>query len=469
MNSLKIEEIIKSTAGKLMYGNVDNEIDKIVIDSRDADSSSLFISIIGENQDGHKFIKSAYDQGCRNFMISDASYISKEIYDSNVVIVDNTEIAMGKIAKYYIQRFDIPVVAVTGSVGKTTTRDMVYSVVSNRFNTLKNEKNLNNQFGVPLTVFNLDERYKCAIIEMGMTGLGEIQYLADIVRPKIGVISNIGMSHIERLGNQENIFKAKMEITTFFDENSTLIVNGDDDFLGKLVDNKDKSFVQKKYNIMSFGFSEKNTLYCSEFETYENKSTKFIVTTNEGDFQFEIPTVGVHNIYNAMSAILVGLSLEMDIDEIRAGLLNFIPTENRQDIIQTKNMTIINDVYNASPDSMIASLKVLSLYKNRRKVAILGDCLEMGEFAEGSHRRIGKEAAKKSDVILTSGEASKYIGLEAIENGFDSENVYHFDKKEDLIKNIQQIIKNDDVILAKASRGMKFEDIVEYLEEVSQC
>ncbi|MDU3828316.1 MAG: UDP-N-acetylmuramoyl-tripeptide--D-alanyl-D-alanine ligase, partial [Peptostreptococcus sp.] len=335
--------------------------------------------IIGENTDGHKYIKSAYDLGCRTFMVSQELDILDQLDGSSIVCVDNTELAMGQLAKYYKNKFDIPVVGITGSVGKTTTRDMVYAVVSNKFRTLKNEKNLNNQFGVPLTIFNLDSSYECAVIEMGMSGFGEIDYLADIVRPDIAVISNIGTSHIEHLGSQEGIFKAKMEISDYFSEDSCLIVNGDDEYLSKLRAEKDAI----SYSLCSFGKDWKNTIVLKSIENLDNK-TNFVVKIEDKEEEFSIPTVGEHNVYNAMSAILVGLRLGMNIDEIRQGLMNFVATGDRQNIINTGKYLVINDVYNASPDSMIASLKVLALNKDRRKVAILGDCLEMGDYEEAS-------------------------------------------------------------------------------------
>lgn len=465
MISLKIKEVLEATRGqksngRLVIGDLEASLSSIVIDSRQAGPDTMFIAIIGENTDGHKYIKSAYDLGCRTFMVSQELDILDQLDGSSIVCVDNTELAMGQLAKYYKNKFDIPVVGITGSVGKTTTRDMVYAVVSNKFRTLKNEKNLNNQFGVPLTIFNLDSSYECAVIEMGMSGFGEIDYLADIVRPDIAVISNIGTSHIEHLGSQEGIFKAKMEISDYFSEDSCLIVNGDDEYLSKLRAEKDAI----SYSLCSFGKDWKNTIVLKSIENLDNK-TNFVVKIEDKEEEFSIPTVGEHNVYNAMSAILVGLRLGMNIDEIRQGLMNFVATGDRQNIINTGKYLVINDVYNASPDSMIASLKVLDLNKDRRKVAILGDCLEMGDYEEEGHRRVGLQSVRRSDVIITQGKAARFIGIEAQEHGFDLSNIYHFDTKEELIEDLKNILEDQDAILVKASRGMAFEDIVNYLKE----
>ncbi|MDY5479521.1 MAG: UDP-N-acetylmuramoyl-tripeptide--D-alanyl-D-alanine ligase [Peptostreptococcus porci] len=468
MKSLTVAEIVDSTAGNLMSQCEVDTLDNIVIDSRDAGEKSMFVAIIGETLDGHCFVEPAHENGCRTFLISSAKNLPEKVLkDSNIILVENTELALGKISKYYLSKFDVKVIGITGSVGKTTTRDFVYSVVSNKYCSIKNEKNFNNQFGVPLTIFNINNKHEVAVIEMGMCGFGEIDYLAEITRPQIAVISNIGLSHIQSLGSQEGIFKAKMEISNYFDEGSVLIVNGDDEFLSNVYRDSKLDKNKYKFEVQSFGKLPTNTIYLKEYKVLENKATTFIVKIEgiKEDLEFTIPTIGEHNLYNALSAILVGIKMGMSVDEIREGFKNFIPTKDRQDILSTDNFTIINDVYNASPDSMIASLRVLSMYDDKRRVAILGDCLEMGDFAELGHRKIGFAAIGKADIVITVGDKSQFIGIEAKEKGFDLSNVYHFESKLELFEELRTILEKDDVILVKASRGMKFEEIVEYLKE----
>jgi len=402
-------------------------------------------------------MESAYKNGCRTFIKNESNGIKLGSSDINLIEVKDTEKAMGDIAKYYKGKFDIPYIGITGSVGKTTTRDMVYAAISSKFNTLKNEGNLNNHFGVPLTLFNLDESHECAVIEMGMSGFKEIEYLANIVDPQIGVISNIGLSHIENLGSQEGILKAKMEITTNFNSNNTLVVNGDDKFLATL---KDKSH---EYNLKTFGFNKENDIYCESYKMNE-ENLIFICIIDGKEEEIFIPTVGEHNIYNAMSAILVGMSLGFSLEEIKKGLKNYKATKMRLDIVKNDKLTIINDAYNASPDSMEAALKVLGRYKNRR-VAILGDMFEMGEHAEYGHRLVGKSVINNADLLITIGNDSKFIGKEAINLGFSEENIHHFETKEDVINKIDNLLKDNDTVLLKASRGMKLEKIVEYLNK----
>lgn len=457
MNSLTISELTIATNGRLVIGNESDEVKDVVIDSRKANKDNVFVAVIGESLDGHQFMQSAYENGCKTFIKNATSSIKLNSSDINLIEVKDTQIALGDIARYYKEKFDIPYIGVTGSVGKTTTRDMIYATVSSRFKTLKNQGNLNNHFGVPLTLFNLDDSHECAVIEMGMSHFKEIEYLANIVKPKIGVISNIGLSHIENLGSQEGILQAKMEITTNFDESSILVVNGDDKFLATL---KEKNL---NYSLKTFGFNKDNDIYCESYTMNEEDLT-FICYIDGKKEEIFIPTVGEHNIYNAMAAILVGKELNISLDDIKCGLRNFKATKMRLDIIKNSKMTIINDAYNASPDSMEAALKILGRY-SERKVAILGDMFEMGEHAEYGHRLVGKCAIENADVLIAIGKDSIFMCEEAKSLGFDVSNIHHFETKEDAIEKIDELIKQGDAILVKASRGMELEKIVEYLNK----
>lgn len=469
MISLRVEEVVQATQGQLVcQGEDSGVITNIVIDSRLVCPGAMFVAIVGESMDGHTFLESAHQEGCKFFLVSNESYITDRFKDSTVIKVDNTEIGLGLLGKYYRDKFDIPFVGITGSVGKTTTRDMVYSVLASKFNTIKNEKNYNNQFGVPLTLFRLEPSHQCAVIEMGMCDFGEIEYLANIVRPKIGIITNIGMSHIEHLGSQEGIFKAKMEITSGFDKASSLIINGDDRFLRAELE-RYRNSNKDSYKVYSFGMELQNDLCCKSQEIIDHDKTRFTCGFEGQSYDFTIPCLGEHNVKNAMAAILAGHIMGMTMEEISKGLMDFVATENRQDIIKTDRFVLINDVYNASPDSMIAALKVLKLYKDNRRVAILGDCLEMGQFAEEAHRKVGYQSIDKADIIITTGQAARFIGVEAMERGFDLSRVFHFESKDELICALPEVVDDGDVILLKASRGMKFEDIVEVLKGGCQC
>ena len=457
MEALSVKDLLQATNGNLVSGNELDEINNIAIDSRKAKLGDVFIAIIGENLDGHKFMQSALDNGCKTFIKNRSNSIKFESSDINLIEVDDTTIALGDIAKYYKEKFVIPYIGVTGSVGKTTTKDMIYAAISNNFDTLKNEGNFNNHMGVPLTLFNLNKKHECAIIEMGMSNFNEIEYLANIVNPKIGVISNIGLSHIENLGSQDGILKAKLEITTNFDENNILILNGDDEYLSKVCKE------DCNYNLKTFGFNSNNDVYCTEYIMSED-SINFKCIIDGKEEAIFIPTVGKHNIYNAMAAILVGLTLGMELEDIKLGLRGFTASKMRLDIFKKDDLTIINDAYNASPDSMKAALDILGRYEKRR-VAILGDMFEMGEHSEYGHRLVGESSINNVDILITIGDMSKFIGDEAKKLGLDNNNIHHFENKELAIESLNNLINKDDVVLVKASRGMKLEQIVEYLSK----
>lgn len=458
MEKFTVKNIIDATNGYLIIGDKNQVVKDIVIDSRNAFLETAFVAIKGENLDGHNFLQSAYDNGCRIFIVSDEEKFDLSNSDSTVIKVEDTQLYMGYIAKYYKEMFKIPFIGVTGSVGKTTTRDMVFSALSGKYNALKNVGNLNNHLGVPLTLFNLNSNHECAVIEMGMSHFGEIEYLADMVKPKVAVISNIGLSHIENLGSQEGVLKAKMEITKNFSSENTLIINGDDTLL-RTIKNKDVN-----YTVKSFGFDDSNDLYCKKYETHENKIV-FSCDINGVEETFIVPAIGEHNILNSMSAILVGLTLGLSISEIKEGLQSYTATKMRLELKRKDSLLVIDDCYNASPDSMISALKVLSRYESR-KIAILGDIYEMGEYAESGHRKVGEASIGKADILLTIGSYSKYIADEAILKGFNKEKVIHFNSKKDCLCTLDEIIRDDDTVLVKASRGMGLEDIVNHILKI---
>lgn len=453
MENIKIKDLIKATQGALLVGDKEREVKDVVIDSRKANENTLFVAIKGENFDGHDFIEDCYKAGCRMFIVSSEDEKVGVKGDMTIIAVENTELCMGDIAKYYKELHKIPYIGVTGSVGKTTTRDMVYSALSGKHKVLKNIGNLNNHLGVPLTLFNLESKHECAVLEMGMSHFGEIEYLSDMVHPEIAVISNVGLSHVENLGSQEGVLKAKLEITKNFGKDNLLVINGDDKMLSSL---KVKSL---PYKLKTFGFNSDNDIYCKGYYV-TTKNISFVCNINGKDESFEVPTLGEHNILNAMSAIIVGMELGLNLGEIREGLKGYVATGMRLDVLENDRFTVINDCYNASPDSMKSALKVLSSFGDERKVAILGDMFEMGDMSEVGHREVGEACIGNADVLITVGKDSQYILDEASIKGFCATNLYHFSDKEHLIDSLDSILREGDVVLVKASRGMKLEVVV---------
>lgn len=453
MEKLTIDEVVSSTSCNVLLKNNLNDIEYISTDSRDIKENTLFISLIGERFDGHNFLEEVYSKGCRAFIIEKDASFNKD--DITLIKVPSTLYALGDIAKYYRNKFNINVIGVTGSVGKTSTKDIIHSVLSKKYNTLKNEGNFNNEIGLPKTIFNINSDNEYSVLEMGMDHKGQIKHMADISNPLIGVISNIGTAHIEFFDNQDGIFNAKMEITSFFDENSLLVVNGDDEYLKTLL-NKDSN-----YKILSYGFNTYNDIYPINYKINENTST-FTCLINGKEEEFTIPSPVKHNILNSLCAITIGLYLDIDINKIKEGLATFTLSKSRMDIFKTNKYKIINDCYNASLDSVISALDVLK-NNNTRKVAILGDILELGKFSKEIHEEIGKHI-KDIDILITVGKDSLYINDTAVSSGFNIDNTYHYIDNETLLKDINKILKDNDTILVKASNGMKLSEVVDYLK-----
>lgn len=448
-----LKNIVNAVNGKLLNTLDENiEIKNISTDSRNIGENTLFVPIVGERVDGHNFIKSAFEKGAV------CAFTEKEenITEVPLIKVKNTVKALGDLAKYYRKSLDVKVVGVTGSVGKTTTKDMVASVLSQKYNVLKTEGNYNNEIGMPLTVFNMDKNTEVAVLELGMSEFREIDYLSAIAKPDIAVITNIGTSHIENLGSREGILKAKTEMLPYIQEKGIVILNADDDMLITLD--------TEKYNIIWYGIENKCGIYADNIQLLGLEGSKCDIHTGKEILSVYIPVSGKHMIYNAMAAVAAGKQLGLDNEQIVKGICEFIPTKMRMNIINCENgITIINDAYNASPQSMKAAIDVLTGSACIRKVAILGDMYEMGDFAPKYHKEVGEYAAKADiDVIIAVGEISENIKSGAEEAG--AKKVLYFRKQEDI--KLQEILKKGDIVLVKASRGMHLEDTIDKIEKV---
>lgn len=369
-----------------------------------------------------------------------------------IVQVLDTRKALGDIAKYYKQIHNVPSVAVTGSVGKTTTKDMVASVLSQKYRTLKTQNNYNNDIGVPDTIFNLEKEHEAAVIEMGMNHFGEIEYLAEIGRPDIAVITNIGESHIANLGSQEGIFRAKMEITKLFGADNTLIVNGDDKFLSKTKGIGD-------YKVVYYGMENpENDVKVKNIMPNGQHGIKFTAVIPDGEYEVRVNVPGEHNVYNALAAVCAGLEMNIPMPDIVRGIENVELTSQRLDIEDYKGITIINDCYNASPDSVKAAVKVLCSENADRKIALLGDILEMGDYAEKAHYELGRFIAESGiDVLVTAGSNMKHLVQGAQDGGMSD--VKAFDKTLGVCEYIKDKLKKGDAVLVKASHGMNFSEV----------
>lgn len=452
---MTVEDILSATGGTLLSGDTKTEFTDITTDSRRSAEGVLFIPLEGEKFDGHEFIKAAFDMGAAAVLThKDADLM----IDKTIIKVKDTFKALHDIAVYYKKKYPVPTVAVTGSVGKTTTKDMLYAALAAKYKTLKTPNNFNNEIGVPITVFMLEKEHECAVIEMGMNHFGEIERLAEMGQPDAAVITNIGMSHIENLGSQEGIFKAKMEITKNFAKDNTLIVNGDDKFLSKTKGMGD-------YKVVYYGIDNpENDVYAKDIVNKGLKGVEFTAVLDGGEYRVEVTQPGKHNVYNALAAICVGQTFGVPIEDAVRGIKNCEYTSQRLEIIEKSGIQIINDCYNASPDSIRAALGVLKYAVTERKIAVLGDVLEMGEYAKDAHYALGKAVVDNGiDILITAGENAAYIAEGARDNGM--KNVKSFPKTLDVCGYIIDVVRKGDAVLIKASHGMHFEDIYKTIEE----
>lgn len=461
MIPLSLEELITVVEGELLAGNINTEFSGCTIDTRRIKKDQLFIPIVGTNFNGNDFIEQAFKAGATVCIISDLSKrpASIDVENQALIYVKDSLVALQRIAAYCLIKTEIPVIAVTGSTGKTTTKEMISSVLEQNYNVLKNEGNLNNHIGLPLTLLDMTDDHEIAILEMGMSGFDEIKLLSAIAQPQIGVITNIGESHIENLGSKEGIYKAKMEITSFMKKDDLLIVNGDDPYL-KLEDN---SRVTK----IMVGEGSNCELLLKSYTLDNEKGSTFKVNYHGNLIEFKLQVPGYHNIQNALLAITVGLHLGLELEEIKRGIREYKGSEMRLNTYEIRDgIRVINDSYNASPDSMEAALSVLGAYKEQKKIAVLGDMLEMGDFGIDAHERLGRLAVESGvDYLLLFGEMSKYAVKGALDAGGDSEKIIHSTNRDIIVKELLKIIEFESVVLFKGSRGMKMESFIEELKE----
>lgn len=455
-----VKDIVNICNAELVWGNKNEICKNFSKDTRTINSGDVYIGIKGENFDGNKFYLEALEKGAKVCIIQDIEIELEKVKkygDVSIIKVKDTIKALQDIAKYKRSLYNIPVIAITGSVGKTSTKDIVASVLETKFKVLKTQGNLNNHIGLPLTILKL-ENHEALVVEMGMNNLGEIRVLTNIAKPNVAVITNVGTSHIGNLGSRENILKAKLEIIEGLEKNGTLVINKDNDLLKKWYEENKNS----KYKVKTYGIKEKCDYRGYNIEANENGSN-YKVDINNKTYEIKINVGGEHFVYNSLCAITVAELFEIPMEKIQKGILQFELTKNRMEIKNKNNITIINDTYNANYDSMKAAIDFLGRRKER-KIAVLGDMLELGEFSEKLHRDVGKVIVKNDiDILITVGENAKYISDEANKLGMNELNIINCNNNLEAINKIKNIMKKNDVILIKASNGMKFKEIVEAL------
>lgn len=449
---LNFNELVEGLQGEILIEGKNKEFNTLSTDTRKLEKNNIFLALKGENFNGNKYVEQAFLKGASIVVVDEVLFDIDKFKDKGTVIkVKDGNDALLSLAKFYRKKLNIKVIGVTGSCGKTSTKDLVAAFLSEKYKVFKTKGNFNNHIGMPLMILQLDSSYDVCVLELGMSHLGEINRLADASRPDIALITNIGISHIENLKTRDNILKAKLEITNFFNKDNVLIVNGDDDKLCNLKENG--------YKLIKTGKSF-NKLYAENI-ILDEKSTKFTLVYNNEKHDFKLPMVGAHNVSNALIAIGAALELNVSFDEMAKGLNNIENTSMRLEFIEGNNFTIINDCYNASPASMKSALEVLKNSKGKRKVAILGTMNELGDEAKKAHKLVGTYAKDTADLLLVTGDYK-----EEFKEGFEKNSIKIYNTKDELIKDLNNTIEHGDVVLVKASRGIKYEEIVNALKEV---
>ena len=425
--------------GELLPSFVDN----VTIDSRSVRPGTLFVPVVGRVFDGHTFIPEAASAGAL-CVLSD-----HEIEGTPYILVSDTTEALQRLAEAYLEANRIPVVGVTGSAGKTSTKEMLYSVLSRHFRAYRTPGNLNNQTGVPQAVFQIEKEHELAVLELGTNHPGEIRSLARIVRPDVCVITNIGVAHIEFFGSRENIFRGKTEMLEYMRPGGHAVVNGDDDFLCTVPD------------AVTYGTGSGNRFRAENIRDCGLDGSEFDVAIGDRTVRIHVPAPGRHMIYNALAAIAVGSLFGMNADEISEGVASYKPFAGRLEIKRIDGITVLDDSYNANPASMKSSIDVLQYAKGRR-VCILGDMFELGEKSEGFHRDVGSYAAESgADLILCVGSEAEYIYASASDAAPDR--CRYFRDTDSLTDALPDLIRSGDTVLVKASHGMHLERIVQFI------
>ncbi len=459
---MNVEDILNATKGNLLIGNLKENCENFCTDTRKIQKDDVYIGIKGEKFDGNEYYEEALKKGANVAIISGIKIQKEDLEkfkNKTIIEVEDSVKAFGDIAEYKRELYNIPVIQVTGSVGKTSTRDIIANVVRTKYKTLQTEGNLNNHIGLPTTLLKL-KNHEAVVVESGMNHLGEISYLGKITKPTIAVITNVGTAHIGLLGSRENILKAKLEILENLKPGGTVVINNDNDMLNKWA-KEDKTY--KKY---TFGIDEASDVMAYNIKIGSDSSTYNVKINNE-EYTVTVPVSGKHFVYNSLCAIAIGNLLGIEPENIIKGIASFTLTKNRMEVVKIKdNVTVINDAYNASYDSMKPALEYLQELPAKRKIAVLGDMFELGEFSEEIHKKVGIEVVThKIDMLVTVGKLAKYIAEEAKYLRMPEENIISLETTEEASAYLNNILQKDDAVLLKAAHGMHFSEILKLIKD----
>lgn len=447
MRGISVKQAAEIVNGKL-YGTqgLDSEIIGVTIDSRKVENGYMFAALKGERVDGHDYIAKAFELGA---VCCIAEKLPENV-EGTVILVPDVAAALKILAENYRKRFDIPVIGIAGSVGKTTAKEMIASVLSQKYNVLKTEKNLNNELGVPLTIFRIEPEHEVAVIEMGISDFGEMSRLAQMVQPTKALYTLIGHAHLERLHDRNGVLKAKAEMLDFMPDDGTVFLNADDDLLAKL---------DCRQNKVLYGTKDNADVKAENILSDSLSGLSCDIVSGDRRIPVKVPSYGSHMVYAALEGAAVGLAMGLSNAQIAAGIAAYETVGRRANVCDTGFITLIDDCYNANPDSVMCAVDSLKSVDGR-KVCILGDMLEMGENKAELHAKVGKYASDNGvDMLLTVGELSKNTCTAAEEISS-----LHFDTNAELITGLPELIEKGDTVLVKASHSMKFDEISDALK-----
>jgi len=450
-------EVAAITNGKILSGSTDVNIKTITSDSRELGEDNLFIPIKGENFDGHDFIAPLFDEKkilC-SLTMADGFEESAEKNGATLIRCDDTLCALGRLGRFNRMKYSPFIVGVTGTNGKTTTKELIAEVLSVKYKTLKNKKNYNNEIGVPFTLLEMDKSHEAAVIEMGMNHRGEVERLSKMVMPEIGVITSIGAGHLEFLGTVENVARAKSEIVSGMKKDSLLLVNGDTECLNIV----HELAVSAELKVLTYGLNQR----CN-FKPESYKMTQAGVSLVYSGIDFFVPLYGKHNLYNLLAAIAIADLVGISLSEVKERLASFENVAGRSEIID-RGFIVINDTYNSNPLSSLYALESLcEVFPSRRKIAVLADMKELGELAPLYHIKVGEfVAARNFKELLLFGDMAQYYQKGALSAGMKADKIMIFDDKMALALYLREKLTERDVVLVKGSRSMKMEDVVQRL------
>ncbi len=468
---LTLADVVEGLTGYRWAAAERQLISQVVIDSRQASPDSLFVALPGEQVDGHDYVRDAFDQGAIAAMVHRLPTIDCSVIDVSTIynlqsqtsvhlpvclkVADSLK-GLQQIAAYWRARFNPRVIGITGSVGKSSTKELVWAVLRQRFNTLKNPGNLNNEIGLPLTLLRLDQSHERVVLEMGMYDLGEISELCAIAMPHVGIVTNIGPSHLERLGTIERIAQAKAELVQALPADGVAILNQDDPFV--------RSMAQRtQARIFTYGLTPDADLWASDIESEGLEGIRFVLHYHDEAIHTKVPLLGRHSVHTALRATAVGLIEEMTWSEVINGLQDSNVQLRLVSVPGVNGSTLLDDTYNASPVSTIAALNLLDDLSGR-KIAVLGDMAELGDQEEEGHRRVGCRAADTVDLLVTVGPRAHLIAEEARACGLAPDVVTEVETNDQAIAHLSQIVQPGDIVLVKGSRSLAMEKIVAALQ-----